>query len=307
MKTVITGGAGFIAQALATRMHERRVMDDVVLVDRVRPPDVPGCTCIEAELCDPAQLARAVEDADRVIHLAALPGGAAEAQPAASRSINLDISLNLLEALGHSNKRARMVYASSIAVFGAPLPPFVDDRTPPRPSMTYGTHKLMVEVAFADAVRRGVVNGVALRLPGIVARPADAGGLKSAFISEVFHAIMAGRSYDIPVPPSATLWLLSSVACADALLHAADMILPAHSPAVMTLPALRVAMHELVATIGRVGGRETTQLTCRPNEGLTGQFGLLPPLSTHIADALGFVHDGDLERLVRRVLTSLRT
>ena len=249
-------------------------------------------------------MAQAIDGADRVIHLAALPGGASEKHPAQSRAINLDMSLNLLEAMTRSSHPVRLVYTSSIAVFGAPLPDHIDDTTIPRPSMTYGTHKLMVEAALTDAVRRGA-NAIALRLPGIVARPAGAVGVRSGFMSDIFHAIGARRPYEIPVQPTATLWLLSSTACADALLYAASSVFPTDSPPVVTLPALRVSIQALVAAIGAATARDTTQITYRPDATLTAQFGRLPPLATPAADALGFASDGTIERLVARALSSL--
>jgi nucleoside-diphosphate-sugar epimerase len=305
VRTVITGGAGFIGRAVVARLAEIGTDDEVVLVDQVAPRTSPGCVCRQVDLADVTQMAQALEGADRVIHLAALPGGAAEADPVKSRSINLDVALNMIEQLGRTDRRPRLVYASSVAVFGAPLPDRVDDQTPPRPSMTYGTHKLMVEAAFADAVRRGTITGIAVRLPGIVARPAGPSGLKSAFMSDVFRKIAGRHPYALPVPPDATMWLLSSMGCADALLHAAALGASVGHHPVVTLPALRVSMSDLVAAIGAATGSDTAQVTYRPDARLTEQFGRLPPLSTPAADSLGFLHDVSLQRLVARVLSSI--
>ena len=305
MKTVVTGAAGFIGQAVASRLNLTHAAGDIVLVDRVQPSVSFACTCVQADLTDRTQLARVIEGAQCVIHLAALPGGASEADPAGSRAINLDATLNLLELLERTGRPVRLVYASSVAVFGSPLPDRVDDSTQPRPSMTYGAHKLMVEIALADRVRRGGINGIALRLPGIVARPDSPTGFRSAFMSDIFREIRAGRPYEIPVLPTATMWLLSSVACADALIWGAGSEFPKAACPVVTLPALRVSMHDLVAAIGAATGSDTSRITYRADSLLTAQFGELPALATPMADALGFEHDGTLERLVARVLPSL--
>ena len=111
--------------------------------------------------------------ADVVFHLAGILGGAAEANYDLARRVNVDATLSLFEALRNADHPARVVFASSIAVFGEPLPERVDDDTIPFPTMTYGAQKLMMENALAQFSVRGWVDGLALRLPGIVARAAQ--------------------------------------------------------------------------------------------------------------------------------------
>jgi nucleoside-diphosphate-sugar epimerase len=251
-------------------------------------------------------MVRAVENADIVIHLAGLPGGTSEADPSASRAINLDASLNLIDVLSHSSRKVRMIYASTIAVFGAPLPMHVDDHTPPQPSMTYGTHKLMVEFALADAIRRGALEGVALRLPGVLGRAAGQSGFKSAFMSNVFSAIRDGIPIELPVAANATMWMLSARCCAEALIHSARIPLTGYVPPTVTIPALRASMADLVEAIGNATRHPISAVTYKPEHAITEQFGRYPTLSTPTADALGFVHDGTLERLVDNVLEGMK-
>jgi nucleoside-diphosphate-sugar epimerase len=283
-RILVTGADGFVGRAVARALPADRLR----LVDR-RRPDVPGAECLAADLTDEAALPDLLDGVEAVIHLAALPGGAAEADPIASRAINLDASLNLIEAAAG---RARFVYASSIAVFGAPLPDRVDDRMPVNPAMTYGAHKAMVETALADALRRGDIEGMALRLPGIVARPLTPSGLKSAFISDLFWAIRDGTPYMVPVGPDATVWLMSVGRAAANLVHA----LHAPSSPAITLPALRTSIADLVATIA--AGRPTA-IGYAPDPDQEAQFGCQPPLETPLAESLGFRHDGDLANLVQ--------
>jgi nucleoside-diphosphate-sugar epimerase len=289
-RILITGADGFVGRAVARALPAGRLR----LVDR-RRPDVPGAECIAADLTDKGALPGLLQGIDAVVHLAALPGGAAEADPAASRAINLDASLNLIEA---ASGRARFVYASSIAVFGAPLPGRVDDATPVRPAMTYGAHKAMVELALADAIRRGDIEGIALRLPGIVARPPTPSGLKSAFLSELFWAIRDGSPYTVPVGPEATVWLMSAGCAAANLIHALG--LPS-GPAI-TLPALRTTIAGLVDAIA--GGRRAA-VAYAPDAELEAQVGRQPPLETPLADSLGFRHDGDPATLVQSVWSNI--
>jgi nucleoside-diphosphate-sugar epimerase len=305
MTTLVTGAAGFLGRALVAQLQAADAPGDRLrLLDRVAA-SATDAEILVGDLADPAVLETALDGVDRVFHLAALPGGAAEADYAASLRINLQASLDLFERLAARARPVRLVYASSIAVFGAPLPEAgIDDETPARPSLTYGAHKLMVETALANLTRLGRIEGVALRLPGLVARPSDGAGLKSAFMSQVFHALAAGQPYALPVGSDATMWLMSVQAAARALVHAAH--LPTPPSAALTAPALRVSAGDLVVEIARQAGVDPGLVAYDPDPVLEAQFGRLPPLSTPTADVLGFVHDGDLPSLVATTLASLR-
>ena len=289
-RILVTGADGFVGRAVARALPAERLR----LVDR-RPPDVAGAECLAADLTDKAILPALLDSIGAIIHLAAIPGGASEADPAASRALNLEASLNLIEA---ASGRARFVYASSIAVFGAPLPDKVDDATPLTPAMTYGAHKAMVETALADATRRGDIEGIALRLPGVVARPSTSSGLKSAFLSDLFWAIRDGRPLTLPVGPEATVWIMSAARTAANLVHALDV----PSGPALTLPALRTTIAILVEAVA--GGRSTA-ISYDPDPALEAQFGNYPPLATPRGDSLGFRHDGDLATLVQNVWSTI--
>ena len=199
--------------------------------------------------------------------------------------------------------RWTFIFASSIAVFGEPLPPSVDDETPLAPRMLYGAHKAMLEAWLAALSRRGELAALSLRLPGVVARPQAPSGMKSAFISDVFHALAQRRSIELPVSPEATMWLMSVRQAARCLADALE-IEPGDWPAnyAVTLPALRVRMHELVAEICRQRGAEPALVSYDPDADIENGFGRQPPLATPTAHRLGFSHDGDLTKLVQSAL-----
>lgn len=296
MRLTITGADGFVGRAVVRRLREARVAAELLLVDRDFAE--PGSDVrLAGDLTDPAILAAATRDCDALLHLAALPGGAAERDPAASRAINLDVPLRLIEAMAGR----RLVLAGSIAVFGAAPAGPVEDRTVPVPDSVYGTHKRMIELAFADAVRRGAIAGAVLRLPGIVARPPAATGFGSAFLSDVFHAAAAGRAYVVPVAPEATSWLCSVGACAANL---ADALLgEGAEQAAVTLPALRVRMGDLIAALEH--RFPAASITHAEDPALRRAFGSYPPLTTQRAAALGFVADRDIHGLIDAVLADL--
>jgi nucleoside-diphosphate-sugar epimerase len=304
MNVVITGAAGFLGRILRARLPEDW-NGTLTLVDVAA--DVDGSAAdaawLTGAMADRTRLAAALRAADVVIGLAAVPGGAAERDYLASKSVNLDLPLAILDILAERATPARYVHASTIAVFGAPLPPSVDDATLPRPAMTYGAHKLMVETALANFARLGRVDGIAVRLPALLARPAGDNTMRSAFMSDLFHACAAGRPFIVPTSESATVWAMSASCGADNLLHAARIAPPdAATSRAFTLPALRVTMGELAGAVVRRTRCDPALVTFERDDELEAQFGRLPPLATPLANGLGFAHDGSLDRMVGRAL-----
>jgi nucleoside-diphosphate-sugar epimerase len=144
----------------------------------------------------------------------------------------------------------RFVLASTIAVYGAPPPSVVDDHSPCAPQMIYGMHKRMAEIALETLSRRGAVDGLALRIAGVVPRPAFGTGLKSAFLSDLFHAARAEQPIILPVGPQGRTWIASPKAVATALLQAV-WLEPARIGPIRSfpLPACTPTMAELIAAL----------------------------------------------------------
>ena len=292
MRVLVTGAAGFIGRAL---VHVLRVGHDVVATDRD-----------DGDIADREHVghlfARPIE---RVFHLAAIVSGAAEADFDAGRRVNLDATIGLLDHCRAQARRGgpvvRFIHASSIAVFGAPLPARIDDATEAKPSLSYGTHKRVAELLIDDATRRGELDGRALRLSGVVVRPALPNGALSAFNSDVIREPLAGRAYVCPVGPDATIWVASKRTTIANLLRFADIDGAALGvQRAVTAPALAVSIGEIVAALGRVDSAAPARVRFAPDPRIEAQFGRWPrDASFARAESLGLVHDGSIEAIIR--------
>lgn len=309
MRILITGADGFIGRTLVKRLlADANSADELILVDRQfsTTPDDFRTNLVQGDITDSALLEHAVGDgADQVFHLASLPGGAAEADFELGLRVNLQATLGLLETLRRRDSAPRLVLASTIAVYGSPMPDLIDETTVPEPAMSYGAHKLMSEVLLADYSRRGHVDGVALRLPGIVARPSQGAGMLSLFMSDLIRDLAAGKEFVCPVPRDGIAWWMSRPCAVGNLLHAAA--LPAETLSARRawlLPVLRASMGEVTEGIGRAFGVDVSDKVAYrdDNPQLQAQFASFPALRCPCSEAAGFRHDGSIENLVRRAL-----
>lgn len=306
MHVIVTGAGGFVGrhlvQSLLADGHEVTASD--LTVDGL----ADGARKIAGDLCDP-EIRRALlsQGCDALVHMATVPGGAAEADPAASRRVNVGAMSDLLDDLSAAGNVPRVVYASSIAVLGDAMPPEgVDDATPLSPMMIYGGHKAMMEPLVATLSNRGLIDGVTIRLPGILARPMGAKGVKSAFLSEVFHVLRAGKAFTCPVSPGATIWAQSLTRCVANFRHALELDSTLMPPTrAVTLPALRIRMEDLVNAVVSQCGLDPSLVSYEPDEYLERTFGSYPSLETAAADRAGFEHDGDVGKFVSSALATL--
>jgi len=326
MRVLVTGAAGYIGQALLQTLRPwlaRRaaggadaelLLSDLVAVDTAAAATPPisaaagaegAIRCVVGDIADPRlQAALFAAPIDLVFHLAGVVSGAAEADFARGKRVNLDATIGLLELCraqaGANAGVARLVYASSIAVFGVPLPTRIDDRTEPAPTLSYGSHKRACELLIDDYTRRGFVDGRALRLPGVVVRPPLANGALSGFNSDLLREPLAGRSYVCPVSRQATVWLSSKRSVVANLLRLAELE-PAALGArrAVTAPALAVGIDDILAALGRADPEAPGRVRFEPQPDLEPQFGRWPrDCDFERASALGLVTDASLDALL---------
>lgn len=321
MKVAITGAGGFIGDTLTQLLRQSRRLGDqeisrVLLVDRqLQSIDDPRFVSLQGDLGSAEVSERMVGFCpDVVFHLASMPGGSAESDYPGGRKANLDAVIALFEALaaiggGADAAPVKVVYASTIAVYGTALPEIVERGTPLHPPLTYGAHKLVGEILLADFTRRGQLDGRSVRLPGIIARPRAPSGLASAFMSDLLHALKAGESFTCPVSPDATAWWMSARRCAENLLHAAVMdVSGADASRAWPLPVLRLSLQQVVDTLARLYGADRAGLVkYAPQPHVEAVFGRYPHLDDRASRALGLRDDGTPEDMVRRALGEITT
>lgn len=311
MKVLVTGASGFVGAALAERLLQPGALGgelrQLVLVDQRfdRVCTDSRVSQRSGDIADSEFIRSITGDApDVVFHLASLPGGAAEKDFALGYAVNVQATEELLSRLSNTEKPPVVVFASTIAVYGTEWPALVDDGTPLKPVLSYATQKLMGELLINDMSRRRMIDGRAVRLPGIVARPQQPNGLISAFMSDVFHQLRDGCPFTSPVSQQATAWWMSVGCCVDNLLHAAALPRAGlGADRVWQLPVLHLTMQAVVdELVARFGADRQDLIRWAPVEAVEKVFGRYPPLDARTALARGFRHDGDTASLVRRAL-----
>jgi nucleoside-diphosphate-sugar epimerase len=315
MKIVITGGAGFLGSRLAFSLLSRGTLADgagnlqrigkLTLFDHVVAADIdePRVSSIAGDIGDVKLLQHVIaEDTDVVFHLAAVVSGEAEADFDLGMRVNLDGTRAVLEACRKLARPPRVVFASSVAVFGVPLPQVVTDATTPTPRASYGVQKLMGELMVADYSRKGFVDGRAVRLPTIVVRPGKPNKAASSFASGIMREPLNGEPGVCPVPRSTRLWLMSPQRAIDALLHACE--LPAErwgADRSLNLPGITISVADMAAALERVAGKAASERIAFINDPVIERIVATWParFETARADAMGFKGDTSFDAMLK--------
>lgn len=305
MHILVTGAAGFVGTHLV-----RSLLDGSMDCERVIGADCIASTHTDARfephvgnIADPDFVRSLVTpDIGLVFHLAGMVSGAAEANFDAGFATNLDGTRLVLEACRSLRTVPRIVVASSIAVFGQPLPQVILDSTTPMPTLSYGTAKVIGEYLVDDYTRRGFVDGRAPRLSGVVVRPPAPNGALSAFNSDLIREPLAGRPLVSPVSAEARIWIQSIDSAVRNLIHAATTPTSewgAHRT--VTLPAVSVTIREILDAVSRARGQDVWPLVkFAPDPVVEPMFGRWPKdHPSERACAIGFTRDESIDSIIR--------
>ena len=310
MTVLVTGAGGFIGSGVVEALL--KAGKSVVAADRelTALTQHQALTLKQGDLADASFRATLFNQTiESVVHLATIPGGGAESAPELSFKINVEATVDLIQLAGASTEKCRFVYASAIAVYGDAIPPEgVNDDTPLQPKLHYAMHKMMSEVALGTFTRRGTIDGVGIRLPGVVARPQGAVGFKSAFMNDIFHVMLAGKTMTMPVSKAAQVWLMSRTQTVNNFVHALSLdsqTMP--EDRVVTLPAIHVVMGDLINALSKATSTSEENILYNSDPQLEAAFGAYPPLTTLNAEKAGFVHDGSVEQLISNTLADIQS
>ena len=316
MRVLITGGAGFLGQALTRDLLQRgrlrgadgsdQPIERITIVDAAAAPqlrDTDRIMQIAGDVTDRATLESAVDtDTSAVFHLAAVVSGQAEADFDLGMSVNVDGTRTLLDACRARGHRPRVVFASSVAVFGGDLPPVVLDTTPLTPQSSYGVQKAIGELLVSDYTRKGFIDGRSLRLPTVTVRPGKPNAAASSFASGIIREPLNGEVSICPVDRATRMWVISPETVVRCLVAGHDLSSEAlgHDRSV-NLPGLSVTVDEMVAALERVAGREATErIHWQPDPRIVRLVDTWPgSFEPARARALGFPEDGAFDDFVR--------
>ena len=317
MKIVITGGAGFLGQRLARTLLQRGTLvgpsgaeepiDTIVVLDTVTPePAVttdPRLHVATGDITDRATLAQVIDDrTSSVFHFAAVVSAAAEADFDLGMRINLHGTLAVLEACRALPHSPRLVFTSSIASFGGPLPAVVDDTIPQTPQTSYGAQKAIGELLVHDYSRKNFVDGRAVRLPTIVVRPGKPNRAASSFASSIIREPLTGLEAVCPVSPETRLAILSPRQAVAAFIRAHDLPAAAfeHTRSLI-VPGLSVQVSDMVAALQRAAGAQAVQhIRWQPDAEIQRIISSWPGAFTSPrALRLGFQADANMDAIVQ--------
>ncbi|MDX8438612.1 D-erythronate dehydrogenase [Mesorhizobium australafricanum] len=270
MRILITGAAGMVGRKLVARlakdgMLRGRRIAALDLHDIVAPP-APALAGVDVsvhtgDLSTPGAMASLVASRpDVIFHLAGIVSGEAEANFDLGYRVNLDGTRALFDAVRLAAFAPRLVFTSSIAVFGAPFPDVIPDEFHPTPLTSYGTQKQMSEALLADYTRRGFFDGIGIRLPTICVRPGKPNKAASSFFSGIIREPLAGQEAILPVPRSVLHTHASPRSAVNFLVHAAEIDGQAVGPRRnLTMPGVAVTVGEQIEALQRIAGAEVAK------------------------------------------------
>lgn len=315
MEVLVLGGGGMLGRKLAESLAADaglggHAVQRLVLADLGAAPSAPAdapfaVDCRVADVADRTALDGLLASRpDVVFHLAAVVSGEAETDLEKGYAVNLDGTRALLDAIREvgGGYRPRLVFTSSIAAFGAPFPAVIDDDVTPHPLNSYGAQKVIGETLIGDYSRRGILDGIALRLPSICVRPGAANKAASGVFSNIIREPLTGREAVLPLPPETAFWCASPRSAVGFLRHGAAIDLePFGARRALNMPGLTATVaDELDALRAHGGEAAVARVRFAPDPLVEGIVTAWPSrFDTRRADDAGFRAERTFDEVVR--------
>ena len=313
-KILITGAGGFVGQLLAE--HLLNDGHKVILADIFEPP-VPAAaqnknnaTTIKADLYESPNAVLS-KDLDAIYVFHGIMSAGSEADFDLGYRVNLHSTLNLLEAIRSTVPGVQVIYASSTAIFGQPLPETPSEATVPTPQGSYGTQKAIIEYLINDYTRRGYINGFTLRFPTISVRPGKPTAAASSWMSGIIREPLQGQESILPCDDDFKAWLCSPKTLIRNLIHTLSLerdVMPTHIRQVL-LPGITSTVKEMLQALEEVGGPEAVKLVKREKASPEIKAMLDSwPITFDVSKALGlgYVKDDSFKDAVQDFANSLK-
>jgi nucleoside-diphosphate-sugar epimerase len=315
MHILVIGAAGMVGRKLVAALITKgevggKPIDRLSLADIVAPaaPRFNGqVDTIAADLSDPGIAKRLIAARpDLIFHLAAIVSGEAETDFEKGYRVNLDGTRELFEAVRKQGQKKpyapKLVFTSSIAVFGEPLPEIISDTQSQTPLTSYGTQKAICELLLADYSRRGFFDGIGIRLPTIVIRPGMPNKAASGFFSSILREPLVGQEAVLPVSESVRHWFASPRAAVKFLEHAAELdTAPLGNRRSLTMPGLAATVGDEIEALRRIAGDKAAKLIRRePDEAIAKIVSGWPQnFNASRATGLGFKAENSFDEIIR--------
>ena len=312
MHILITGAAGMIGRKLSARLVKDgqlngKKIDRLTLIDVVAPEKPAGfagtAELSASDLSSPRAAAKAIAGKpDVVFHLAGVVSGEAETDFDKGYRVNLDGTRALLEEIRAASYKPKVVFTSSIAVYGAPFPASIADEFQLTPLTSYGTQKAICELLLADYNRRDILDGVGIRLPTICVRPGKPNKAASGFFSGIIREPLAGQEALLPVSESVRHTHASPRAAVGFLIHAAGLTREKLGPRInLAMPGVSCTVGEQIDALRRVAGDKVAARIRREPDELVQRIvsGWAERLDAKRASDLGFKAETSFDDIVR--------
>ncbi|NKB48797.1 MAG: NAD-dependent epimerase/dehydratase family protein [Alphaproteobacteria bacterium] len=322
MKVVITGGTGMLGRRLALRLlaapddqselvgpsGRTEALDHLILVDAFEPaeppPEDPRVTVVSANICDSAVARQVIDDSvDSVFHFAAVVSGGAEADFDLGYQVNLDGARNVFEACRASTGIPRVVFTSSLAVYGG-FRDIVDD-TPLTPQTSYGAQKAIGELMVNDYSRKGFFDGRSLRLPTIVVRPGKPNKAASGFASSILREPLQGEGVSCPVSAETRMLILSPRRAVQAFIdvHNSDAEQLGFRRGVM-MNGISPSIGEMASALREIAGDKVAdRISWEPDAQIQWMVDSWPWFADGVRGReLGFQPDGSIEEVIQNFI-----